>query len=324
MNIGGKIGFCNTSIIVYCDDLNLVSQSERHMKMLLKVCEDYANKWKIKFNAKKTTILQYGILPKIKSTFYINNERILIKKETKILGFHFRTDNYDDNERINKVFHDKTRKSFFMLSSFGLKEGCLNPFQQSFILKTYCLSRMNYGLELMDINVSNEKKINISTNNLIRYMIGLNKFCHISDIKKLLRIEDFRTTLTKFKFNFLTQLKRNTLCMNILRFVKDKSAHYTDIEKKSGRISTYWDQVVSLCNRLNIDSNKVDEFNVASWKEGLFDTKSRKVDSIHECLNNYEDERSRWKLKEITYTSFADLNNNLDIDIETYNLTNLF
>ena len=76
------------------------------------------------------------------------------------------------------------QKSVYSLAFLGLKPLELSPKLQAFIYKTYCLSTFTYGLETTVLNKSTRDYINLSQNNVIRQMIGLNKFCHISNIRK--------------------------------------------------------------------------------------------------------------------------------------------
>ncbi|RNA12141.1 RNA-directed DNA polymerase from mobile element jockey-like [Brachionus plicatilis] len=42
LKVGAKIGEINLSILAYCDDIVLLSPSEKHIKILLRTCEEYA------------------------------------------------------------------------------------------------------------------------------------------------------------------------------------------------------------------------------------------------------------------------------------------
>ena len=64
-NVGAIFNKINVSIIVYADDILLLSPVDSHLQILLNICNDYSNLWRINFNAAKsnngriwTTILQ--------------------------------------------------------------------------------------------------------------------------------------------------------------------------------------------------------------------------------------------------------------------------
>jgi hypothetical protein len=54
---GCKIGDSNTTILAYCDDIILLSQSLKKLEELIKICVKYSNAWLFKFNANKSLIM---------------------------------------------------------------------------------------------------------------------------------------------------------------------------------------------------------------------------------------------------------------------------
>ena len=50
----------NTCIIVYADDILLISSNDYHLQKLLDICATYGNMWKIKFNSQKSNIIEFG------------------------------------------------------------------------------------------------------------------------------------------------------------------------------------------------------------------------------------------------------------------------
>ena len=103
------------------------------------------------------------------------------------------------------------RKSFFALKMFGMKPNGLNPFLQ----ETLCLSKTVYSIELMNINEKTVNILNVMQNGLIRYMLGLHKSCHMSNILKSLKILNVKQLICKYKINFVRQLENHVLCKKI-------------------------------------------------------------------------------------------------------------
>jgi hypothetical protein len=127
MNIGAKIGNTNMNIISYCDDLNQIFSSAIHGQAMLDKCNDYADKWKIKFNPKKSNVIVFGA-PIFKNyKFILNTDKIEYKNKIKILGYEFNSKSINENEYLIQSF-SKVRKSFFTLNNFGMKPCGLNPF----------------------------------------------------------------------------------------------------------------------------------------------------------------------------------------------------
>ena len=58
--VGALIGNLNVSIIVYADDILLMSPIDSHLRILLDICSKYGNLWRIKFNPLKSNIIDFG------------------------------------------------------------------------------------------------------------------------------------------------------------------------------------------------------------------------------------------------------------------------
>ena len=73
----------------------------------------------------------------------------------------------------------KVKNSFFSLNAFGCKPGGVNPFTQAYIYKIFCISRILYGLEIMNLNKKTINTLNLNQNNIVRFMTGLSKHSHV-------------------------------------------------------------------------------------------------------------------------------------------------
>ena len=71
--MGAIFNKINVSIIVYADDILLLSPVDSHLQILLNICNDYSNLWRINFNATKSNKVEFGPQFYKESTFYINN-----------------------------------------------------------------------------------------------------------------------------------------------------------------------------------------------------------------------------------------------------------
>ena len=109
--------------------------------------------------------------------------------------------------------------SFFSLNSFGFKPGGVNPFLQAFIYKTFCVSRILYGMEIMNINKKTLNMLNISQNNIIRYMTGLSR--NITTTTKILNLFNIHDLYLYMKLIFIKNLKNNIICLKIFNYLLD-------------------------------------------------------------------------------------------------------
>ena len=94
----------------------------------------------------------------------------MLRDYNEYLGLEF---NYNFNMSLfftKKI--ESVRRSFFSLKSFGFKAGGVSPFLQSSIYKSFCPSKLFFGLEIMFINKKTIKSLNLIQNSIVRYMTG--------------------------------------------------------------------------------------------------------------------------------------------------------
>ena len=175
--IGSEFKIYNMSIIVYAHDIILSTPVDSHLQKLLDICDEYSKKWKLNFNASKSKIVEFGKQFFNDSSFTINNQTIPKSDNFTYLGVNINK-NLDFNKEAIKKFGN-TQKSVFSLTFLGLKPNTITPHLQSFIYKTFCLSQFTYSLETTVINTQTRNYLHICQNNLLRQIIGLNKFCQI-------------------------------------------------------------------------------------------------------------------------------------------------
>jgi len=229
MNIGALIGNLNTSIIVYADDILLISPIDSHLQRLLDICSKYGDLWRIKFNPKKSNIISFGGSVLTNQSFFLNINEITNSNEIKYLGIYINSKLDFDKTAMDKF--KNVQRSIFSLSFLGLKPMGVSPFLQSFIYKTYCLSTFTYALETSTLKKETIDYLSVSQNNLIRQVIGLKARCHISKVLSVLKIFNFEELYVYSKLCFLNSIKNNFLSQEILKLiVQKKNTLFVEIE----------------------------------------------------------------------------------------------
>ena len=216
--LGAKIKNLMLNIFGFCDDISLLSTCCKDMQQLLNICGNYANKWGIQFNVAKCFFMVFGTKRHDDQLFMLNGETIPLCETFKYLGVEF---NYRMNfSSFFREKFEKVRKSFFSLNFLGFRPGGINPFTQVRIYKSFCLSKFLYGLEIFNLTKSSANKINIAQNSIIRYMLGLPKRSHMSDVLSILQIFPISYLNTYMKLIFLKNIKNSELCMNLFENLK--------------------------------------------------------------------------------------------------------
>ena len=220
MNLGATIGKFNLSLISYCDDLIILSPYVKHVHELLKLCSEYANKWKLVFNINKCNWYQHGTSI-IKNPNFLLNQKELIKVNNLVhLGLPIGKQNH-----VEDFFGEKFRKverSFYSLHSFGCNNYCLNYYLISSIYKKFSQSIFYYGLETNFIRKQFLNKINIRQNILLKNTFGLTKFSRSRPLMSILKIKSINQLYEEYKILFIKQLKRNTFTKEIFEVLRIK------------------------------------------------------------------------------------------------------
>ena len=212
-NIGAIFNKLNVSIIVYADDIILISSIDSHLQKLLDLCSNFSKLWRLNFNSNKSNIVEFGKQFFKNSIFFLDEK--IIPKTNNIIYLGVLIDNKFDFNGNTIVKFSNVQKSVYSLSFLGLKPNTISPHLQSFIYKTYCLSQFTYGLETTVLNQDTRDYLNISQNNILRQILGIDKHCHMSKILNCLKVFKFEDLYIFSKLSFLNSIKHNYLASSI-------------------------------------------------------------------------------------------------------------
>ena len=295
--VGAIFKELNVSIIVYADGILLISPVDSHLQYLLHICESYGNLWRIKFNPKKSNIIEFGPQFFPNNKFYINGTLLPKTDKIKYLGVEIDSKlNFDltATEKFKNV-----QKSIFSMSFLGLSPMGVTPFLQSFIYKTYCLSQFTYALETSTLRQKTRDYLNVCQNNIIRQTIGLNKFCHMSHILSALKIHKFDHLYIKAKLSFINSIKFNELSSSIFNSLV---ASKQSFKRYSG---SFGNDIIFLEKHFSCDIGVIKEKSVSLMTSlNNFSMSNGVTDSIRTCLNNYKSKFYKNILREITKPVF--------------------
>ena len=284
-------------IIGFCDDIGLMSSSIEDLQALLNICYEYSKKWAIEFNIPKCQYIVFGSNKFDDACLHLGGLQLPFSSLFKYLGIEFTRD-----LNMSQFFIDKfssVRKSFFSLNAFGFKPGGVNPFLQSYIYKAFCLSRILYGIEIMHINKKTINILNLTQNSIVRYMTGLSKNSHISNVLKILKIFSIHELYLYMKLIFVKNLKNNIICNKIFGYLL--LAKYKDKSTTKSFIKDFKNVCVYI--------NKNEEFVINNINEVIngFKDNSRiyeinpDTEIIKQCLENNQDINMINKLNSVTY-----------------------
>jgi hypothetical protein len=293
------LNFCdilNLSISCFADDTFLISDCLKNMQLMLDMCDDYGIEFNINYNPNKTYLIVFSKYP-INNSFdcSLSLSNIKIKRVDSInyLGYKLNY-NLDCNQEVMESFKI-VKNSFFSLYTLGMRPNGLNPFVQSFIYKTFCLSKFLYGLEVTSLNKTTLKNLNVEQNMLIRYAIGLHKNCHMSDLLVILKIFNIQELYTLYKLIFIKNVKNNKICNTIFEYLCKNFKKYSNqspsLAKDLKNLTSFFNVDISfLTNNIHIiiSKFKADTF--------AYDKDNEVFLFLNDCLNNINTNNYRKQL----------------------------
>jgi len=168
-DIGCHIGQHFTGAVCYADDLTLLSPSLRGLQKMLNICDEFANEYFVKFNAKKTVCIRFSMKVQPEDKYvYLSGEKLSWCNQVKHLG-NILSYNLKDDHDI------QLKRGYFYgsVNTLCAKFKCvLNDIDiASKLFQSYCCAF--YGSQLWDLGSRCIDKIYIAWNKAVRRIFRL-------------------------------------------------------------------------------------------------------------------------------------------------------
>ena len=187
MNSGFKMNDFHLNVLAYADDLNLISTSAVGLQNLINECEQYAERWKMRFNPLKTNIVCIGKQPHIEPPIWrIGNSQVGLSDEALVLGVTFTNTLKSSNHVQNRI--RKCNQGMFAMSSMGLSYPGLNSDVKAFLWNTIGCPILTYGMESIALSCSDIQSLKTTQGNIIKRITGINKRSHHTKLLNSLKI----------------------------------------------------------------------------------------------------------------------------------------
>ena len=85
----------------------------------------------------------------------------------------------------------------------------------------------------MNLNNSNIKNLDLQQNSLIKYMLGLSKYSHVTDVFRVLKLFRMNELYIFAKLSFLKNLKKNKTCTHIFNNLIINKLNFCNKNSKS-------------------------------------------------------------------------------------------
>ncbi|RNA32087.1 RNA-directed DNA polymerase from mobile element jockey-like [Brachionus plicatilis] len=147
-----------TGILMYADDLLLITESTKKMKKVLQMCEEFGIRNEIRFNPSKTQIMRINGTKKDEVKLELCGEEIEWVKKIKYLGVWIDGKSFS-KEHLRERRMSTWRAFYLLKTNLDINSKQLNPHLKAYLLKTYVRPITYYGIENCRISESEKKKI---------------------------------------------------------------------------------------------------------------------------------------------------------------------
>ena len=226
LNLGVQIGDENVSILMYADDVVILSENVENMQTMINYVNQWCTKWKMKINLKKSKIMHFRKEGKVRSDteIHLGPDIMQYVSEYKYLGVYL-------DEYLNFYHHAKiiSESGSRALGALIAKYKSSKYMGYSTFTKCYdtcILPVLNYGAEIW--GYSSETKTVLVQNKAMRVFLGVNQrtpnigmigdlgwiphsitksICMLNYWNRIVKMDDTRLTKRVFNIDFKTKGK---------------------------------------------------------------------------------------------------------------------
>ena len=235
-----------TGILMYADDIILMSTTLSGLKKMINTCLCVCNKNCINFNADKTEYCVSRGYGGFMNYFSMNGYTILPSSKLKHLGFQWNIKNNSlsiEDENINGRIG-----KFWAVINTLIKEGVrfCHPWTIRKLFVSLAIPTLTYVLELCELSTAFLDKVDTEGRKALKALFSIS--AHSKNyLHKLLNIDKISTRLIKNKLGLLTRLLHNSKTSDVLLKMVQQPCH---------RGSFLFD-VVEVAARVGIDIHSV-------------------------------------------------------------------
>ena len=248
--IGCTIGPHYVGALAYADDVTLLAPSLRALHQMLRCCQNYADEYAVKFNAKKTQCIKFGSSRNASERLSINGEEVRWANECLHLGSY-----------VNSALNDSADCAYKLSKFFGsvnkLKGnfGHLSPGVIVRLFNSYCCSY--YGSQIWNISSRGVASICTNWNKAIRRLLHLPYTTHRYLLPSLIQSPALHCQLEKRFVNFFRSMVQSD--NNIVSFISSHT--YRNRTSPLGQNIAYLEYYrnINLFDDIKHNMNMIDE-----------------------------------------------------------------
>ena len=198
------------SVLLYADDMALVSPSLKGLQILLTATEQYCAKWDILLNAKKSKNVSFGKRHKLAS-LQLDGKDIEWVESWSYLGVTIKS-----HTSFNCCIDEKV-KSFYRCANGILRiDGRSNETVMLQLLEAHCLLILTYAIEITHIaNRDERRRLRVAYNSLFRRVFDYRTWESVTDLQHELCRPTWEELIEKRKEMINSRIVQNEFLFNL-------------------------------------------------------------------------------------------------------------
>ena len=203
LGIGCHLRNTFLALLLYADDMALMSPSLRGLQKLLSVTEAYCKEWDILLNSKKSKNMLFGKQHDLPS-LTLNGKDIEWVESWKYLGITLLS-----YKHFNCCINDKV-KSFYRCANAILRiDGRSNEMMMLQLLESQCISILTYAIEVICIaNKDERRRLRVAYNSVYRKVFGYRDWESVTELQHSLKRPTWEELVQKRSTKFMKSVSQ--------------------------------------------------------------------------------------------------------------------
>ena len=165
--VGCYIANTFAALLMYADDMAVLSPSLKGLNKLLHLCEEYCLEWDIGLNAQKSKNLMFGKGASPSFSPKLGGREIEWVEKWKYLGVTLRR-----GPRFGCCIEETVRKFYRAANSILRIDGKSDDLVMLRLLETHCVSILSYAVEVIVTNKRERQKMRVAYNSIFRKLFA--------------------------------------------------------------------------------------------------------------------------------------------------------
>ena len=279
-----RIGDEITGVLAYADDTMILAENVEAMNNAIKVVENYCQEFEIKINEAKSQLIVFGNKKKTRANeneIKINNKVIEKVDQIKYLGVHISNDLSSKVHVENRK--DKFRRSLYGLKGMGINDSKLYTTVKGYLIKTYALPVLSYGLECTQLSYTQIKSITTYMSTITKKVLQVNPRSHTTELMYALKIEPLDRFIIRRKIGFALALLNNEVTSKILN---NMSNHLKSLNCNKSLTKEYFMLIQDESYNYDMMADKLNKLKRTIEKDNNSNVENDLVIEIRWLLNN--------------------------------------